>query len=349
MDISVIIPTRDGNATLGRCLASLKKSTYRPREVIVVDDCSKVGVSSIVEPFGFKTIRLDEPREAEYARNVGAEAATGDILVFTDSDMLLQPDVLKRIHDHLSRNRYAAVSGVCTPETDDKKLAARYKNLWLYYSYVNSPQDFDWFILSIGAVRRKVFFELNGFKTDYLTVSGGGDLEFGRRLKEAGKRIRLDTAIQGKHLKRYTMRSLLRNDYVRGKGWFEFAAGRKVLWDVLKRFRIGNIYPAFIASVLISLSLVVSLILALFDGVFLYPAILLALVHLLMNYSLFRFFRREAGTGFLLKAVPMSFLDHLVAGFGVISGCIGWLRSLVTRRIPGTKSKRRFAEEAPRG
>jgi len=349
LDISVIIPTRDGNATLGRCLASLAKSTYPPREVIVVDDCSKVEVSSIVEPFGFRTIRLDEPREAEYARNVGAEAATGDILVFTDSDMLLQPDVLKRIHDLLSKNRYAAVSGVCTPETDDKKLPARYKNLWLYYSYVNSPHDFDWFILSIGAVRREVFFELNGFKTDYLTISGGGDLEFGRRLKGAGKKIRLDTAIQGKHLKRYTMKSLLRNDYVRGKGWFEFAAGRRVLWDVVKRFRIGNIYPAFIASVLISLSLVASLVLALFDGIFLYLAVLLAIVHLLMNYSLFRFFRREAGTGFLLKAIPMSFLDNLVAGFGVISGCIGCLTSLLTKRLLGPKSKRRFAEEVPRG
>jgi glycosyltransferase involved in cell wall biosynthesis len=349
LDVSVIIPTRDGNATLGRCLASLARSTHPPCEVIVVDDCSKVEVSSIVEPFGFRTIRLDEPREAEYARNTGAEAATGDILVFTDSDMLLQPDVLKRIHDHLSENRYAAVSGVCTPETDDKRLAARYKNLWLYYSYVNSPHDFEWFILSIGAVRREVFFELEGFRTDYLTVSGGGDLEFGRRLKEAGKKIRLDTDIQGKHLKRYTMRSLLRNDYVRGKGWFEFAAGRKVLWHVLKRFRIGNIYPAFIASVLISLSLVVSLALALFDGVFLYLAMLLALAHLLMNYSLFRFLRREAGMGFLLKAIPMSFLDHLVAGFGVISGCICWLSSAVTRKISRPRSKGRFAQETPGG
>jgi glycosyltransferase involved in cell wall biosynthesis len=347
LDISVIIPTRDGNATLGRCLASLAKSTHPPREVIVVDDCSKVDVSGIVEPFGFKTIRLDRPREAEYARNAGAELATGDILLFTDSDMLLQPDVLKRINDHFTKNRYAAVSGVCTPETDDKKLAARYKNLWLYYSYVNSPHDFDWFILSIGAVRKEVFFELKGFKTDYLTVSGGGDLEFGRRLKEAGKKIRLDTAIQGKHLKRYTIWSLLRNDYVRGKGWFEFAAGRKVLWDVLKRFRIGNIYPAFIASVLISLSLLVSLILALFDGTFLYLTMLFALVHLLMNYPLFRFLRREAGTGFLLKAIPMSFLDHLVAGFGVISGCIGWSSSRVTGRAMKPKSKGRFAQEIP--
>jgi glycosyltransferase involved in cell wall biosynthesis len=349
LDISVIIPTRDGNATLGRCLASLKESTHPPCEVIVVDDCSKVGVSGIVEPFGFKTIRLDEPREAEHARNAGAELATGDILVFTDSDMLLQPDVLKRIHDHLSKNRYAAVSGVCTPETDDKRLAARYKNLWLYYSYLNSPQDFDWFILSIGAVRREVFHELKGFRTDYLTVSGGGDLEFGRRLQEAGKKIRLDPAIQGKHLKRYTFWSLLRNDCVRGKGWFEFAASRKVLWYVLKRFRIGNIYPAFIASVLISLSLFVSLILALFDGSFLYLALLLTSAYLLMNYPLFRFFRREAGTGFLLRSIPLSFLDHLVAGLGVISGCVGWLSSLVTRSVLRPKSKGRFVQEVPRG
>ena len=345
MDISVIIPTRDGNHTLGRCLASLKESTLSPREVIVVDDCSKEDVSSIVEPFGFRTIRLDEPREAEHARNIGAELATGDILVFTDSDMILRPDVLKRIHDHLSQNRYAAVSGVCTPETDDKKLAARYKNLWLYYSYVNSPQDFDWFILSIGAIRKEVFSELKGFKTTYPTVSGGGDLEFGRRLRETGQKIRLDTAIQGKHLKRYTIRSLLRNDYVRGKGWFEFAVGKKTLWHVIKRLRIANIYPAFIVSVLISLACFFSLLLSPVSITFLHLAILFALAYLLVNYPLFRFFRYEAGAGFLLKAIPLSFVDHLVAGFGVISGSVSSLTSSLTRRVFKLKSKGRFAQE----
>jgi hypothetical protein len=68
-----------------------------------------------------------------------------------------------------------------------------------------------------------------------------------------------------------------------------------------------------------------------------------------MNYRLFRFFRREAGFGFLLKAIPLSFVDHLVAGFGVISGCMGWLSSLVTRSIFRPKSKGRFAQEGPRG
>lgn len=347
MDISVIIPTRDGNHTLGRCLASIKNSTHSPREVIVVDDCSKENCSSIVESFGFRTVRLDEPREAEYARNRGAELAKGDILVFTDSDMILQPDVLKRIHDHFSQNRCAAVSGVCTPETDDKKLAARYKNLWLYYSYVNSPHDFDWFILSIGAIRKEVFSELKGFKTTYPTVSGGGDLEFGRRLREAGEKIRLDTTIQGKHLKRYTIRSLLRNDYVRGKGWFEFAVGRKTLWAVIKKLRIANIYPAFIVSVLISLACFFSLLLSPVSITFLYLAILSALAYLLVNYPLFRFFRHEAGAGFLLKAIPLSFVDHLVAGFGVISGCASWLISLLTRRVFKRESKSRVAAKIP--
>lgn len=347
MDISVIIPTRDGNHTLGRCLASIKNSTHSPREVIVVDDCSKENCSSIVESFGFRTVRLDEPREAEYARNIGAELATGDILVFTDSDMILQPDVLKRIHDHLSKNHCAAVSGVCTPETDDKKLAARYKNLWLYYSYVNSPHDFDWFILSIGAVRKEVFSELKGFRTTYPTVSGGGDLEFGRRLKEAGKKVLLDTRIQGKHLKRYTLGSLLRNDFVRGRGWFEFAVGRRTFWHVIKKLRIANIYPAFIVSVLISFVCLFSLLLAPFYSIFLYLAILSALAHLLVNYPLFRFFRHEAGVGFLLKAIPLSFIDHLVAGFGVISGCISWGSSRLTRRVFKPQSKRRVAAKTP--
>jgi len=339
LDISVIIPIRDGSDTLGRCLASLKRSTFLPSEIIVVDDCSKEDCSEIVRSFGFKSIRLNEPHEAEYARNKGAELATGDILVFTDCDMLLQPDVLQRIHHHFSENHYTAISGVCTPETDDKKLAARYKNLWLYYSYTNSPKDFDWFILSIGAVKRDAFFELKGFRTNFPTVSGGGDLEFGRRLKQAGKKILLDTTIQGKHLKQYTLGSLLRNDYIRGLGWFQFAVEKKILPYVIKKMRIANIYPGFIISVIVSLLLFASLLLLPFFKISLVLAGLFTLAYLIINYRLFRFFYQKTGTVFLLKAMPLSLVDHLVAGFGVLSGCITYLGSVVTKRFREIRSQ----------
>jgi glycosyltransferase involved in cell wall biosynthesis len=331
LDISVIIPIRDGIDTLGRCLASLKQSNFPGLEVIVVDDCSKKDCSEVVRSYGFKSIRLNEPREAEYARNKGSELANGDVLVFIDCDMVIQPDALHRIHKHFSSNHYSAISGVCTPESDQKNLVARYKNLWLYYSYANSPEDFDFWISSIGAVRREVFFALKGFHTTFHTKYGGGDLEFGRRLKQAGQKILLDTRIQGKHLKPYTFWGLLRNDYNRGKGWLQFAVGQKMIPYVLKKVRIANIYPAFIISVAISLLLFLSLLLSPFFKIFLILTLLSALIYSIINYPLFRFFRQKVGTGFLLKAIPLSWVDHLVAGFGVIRGCIGCLESLVAK------------------
>lgn len=331
MDISVIIPIRDGNETLARCLSSLKGSTLPPAEVIVVDDYSREDCSEIVKSFGFKWMRIDKPREAENARNKGAESSTGQILVFTDCDMVIHPDALEKIHNHFCKDHYAAISGVCSPEPQDRSLASRFKHLWMYYSYVNSPKDFDFWISSIGAVKRDVFFGLKGFGTAFRTKYGGGDLEFGRRLKLAGHKICLDTKIQGTHLKRFTLWSLLRNDYSRGKGWFRFAVGNRLLPYVLKKLRIANIYPAFIISVILSLISLLSLILLPFWSAALYLIITSVLAYSIINYPLFRFFQKRGGFSFLFRAIPLSFIDHLAAGFGVLRGGLGWFFSLVSK------------------
>ena len=322
---------RDGNETLQRCLSSLKASSLLPTEVIVVDDYSKEDCSEIVKSFGFKWMRMDKPREAENARNKGAESSTGEILVFTDCDMVIHPDALEKIHSHFCKDHYAAISGVCSPEPQDRSLASRYKHLWMYYSFVNSPKDFDFWISSIGAVKRDVFFDLKGFGTNFRTKYGGGDLEFGRRLKLAGHKICLDTKIQGTHLKRFTLWSLLRNDYSRGKGWFRFAVRTKLLPYVLKKLRIANIYPAFILSVILSEIFLLSLLLLPFWDISLYLIVSSLLAYSIINYPLFRFFRKRGSTGFLLKAIPLSFVDHLVAGFGVLRGGLSLLVSLIIK------------------
>jgi glycosyltransferase involved in cell wall biosynthesis len=327
----VIIPIRDGNETLARCLSSLKASSLPPAEVIVVDDYSKEDCSEIVKSFGFKWMRMNQPREAENARNKGAESSSGDILVFTDCDMVIHPDALEKIHQHFCKDHYAAISGVCSPEPQDRSFASRYKHLWMYYSYAKSPRDFDFWISSIGAVKRDVFFDLKGFGTTFRTKYGGGDLEFGRRLKLAGHKICLDTKIQGTHLKRFTLRSLMRNDYSRGKGWFRFAVRSKLLPYVIKKLRIANIYPAFIISVILSLISLFSLLLLPFWHNAFYLTGSSVVAYSVMNYPLFRFFYKRGGTRFLLKAIPLSFVDHLVAGFGVIRGALSCLVSLTIK------------------
>jgi glycosyltransferase involved in cell wall biosynthesis len=320
-------------------LASLKRVNFPDFEAIIVDDGSREDCSELVNSYGFKSIRLDEPSGVGCARNKGAQSTTGDILVFIDCDMIVPPDALRRIRHRLSGNLYAAVSGICGFKSPTSRLATLYKNLWMFHSYSLSPENFDWFLTGIGAVKREVFFRLGGFSNGFNIKTGGGDLEFGRRLREAGERIFLDKELRVQHLKRYNLWGLLRNDYNRSKGWFRLVARKKMIPQVIKDLRIANIYPAFIISVPISLLLGLSLVFSPFFEFPRYLTAFLAAAYLIVNYRLFRFLQEQGGTGFLLKAIPLSFVDHLVSGFGVIRGCFGCLSSLARRWLQKLKSR----------
>ena len=127
--LSIIIPVRDRPDSLKRCLESLAESKFRKFEVIVVDDCSQKDCSEMVRKYGYKAVRFEQPFDSWCARNKGAEIAVGDILVFLDSDVVLQPDTLNRIHNFFSLNHYAALSGIYDEGKSHTNLATQYKNL----------------------------------------------------------------------------------------------------------------------------------------------------------------------------------------------------------------------------
>ncbi len=324
MKISIIIPVRDRSDSLKRCLESIKESNFRKFEVIVVDDCSQKDCSEMVRRYGYKAVRLDQRFDSWYARNKGAEIAGGDILLFLDSDMVLQPDTLNRIHSFFSLNHCAALSGICGGRKIQGNLATQYKNLWMHYSYLRSPENFDWFISGIGAVKREIFFDLKGFDVTFKTKTGGGDLEFGRRLKKAGQEIFLDKELQAEHLKHYSLFSLIRNDYNRSKGWFRLILGKRMVGDVVKKLRIANIYPGFMISVVAAFLLLLSFFLSIRSSKFLFITIIFGLIYFIVNYPLFRFFQKRGGITFLLKSIPLSMVVHLASGVGVIVGGLSY-------------------------
>jgi GT2 family glycosyltransferase len=245
--------------------------------------------------------------------------------------MVLQPDTLNRIHNFFSSNHYAALSGICGGGKAQGNLATQYKNLWMHYSYLHSPEDFDWFISGVGAVKREIFFDLKGFDISFETKTGGGDLEFGRRLKKAGQEIFLDKELRAEHLKQHTLFSLIHNDYNRSKGWFKLILGKKMVRDVVKKLRIANIYPGFMISVFVAFLLFVSLFLSLWSSRFLLMAMILGLIYLSVNYPLFRFLQKRGGMGFLLRVIPLSIVDHLVSGVGVMVGGLSYFWSQIRK------------------
>lgn len=96
MKVSVVIPTHNRVCQLPRALNSVLAQTYRPHEIIVVDDASEDTTGQVLAQH-YATVachRLSTNRGAAHARNVGARLASGDFLAFLDSDDVWLPHKL---------------------------------------------------------------------------------------------------------------------------------------------------------------------------------------------------------------------------------------------------------------
>lgn len=96
--VSIIIPTYNRAQLLVKALTSVANQSYPVLEVLVVDDGSTDNTIAVIQPFlsdkRFKYIRLDSNKGRSAARNIGLDWASGDFMMFLDSDDYLEPDAL---------------------------------------------------------------------------------------------------------------------------------------------------------------------------------------------------------------------------------------------------------------
>jgi glycosyltransferase involved in cell wall biosynthesis len=93
--ISCIVPVFNGERYLGQALDSILAQTYRPIEVIVIDDGSTDGTRRLVTSYGDQVRYVWQPNAGPpRARNFGLSVAKGEFIAFLDADDLWQPDKL---------------------------------------------------------------------------------------------------------------------------------------------------------------------------------------------------------------------------------------------------------------
>ncbi len=102
LKISIVIPARNEEEDILNTLGTAISQTYEDKEIIVVNDGSTDRTKELVEKFSkkhkeVKLINFNEGHSAAFARNRGAENATGDILVFLDADTGLSDCFLSNI------------------------------------------------------------------------------------------------------------------------------------------------------------------------------------------------------------------------------------------------------------
>ena len=99
--LSVIIPARNEAHNLSFLLESLQKQSRLPDEIIVADDDSTDQTVAIAQSFGVRVLSLrDKPtgwQGKSWACQQGAENARGDLLLFLDADVTLDPEAIARL------------------------------------------------------------------------------------------------------------------------------------------------------------------------------------------------------------------------------------------------------------
>jgi glycosyltransferase involved in cell wall biosynthesis len=329
--LSVIVPVRDGEHFLASSLPALRASDLPTSdwELIVVDDSSLDGSAELASQYADRLVRLTGgPRGAAFARNRGVDVARGEILVFIDSDICVHRDTLRRISETLTReSSVSAVFGAYDLNPTADGLVSEYRNLFHRYVHERDAGDAVTFWAGCGAMRRTVFVLCGGFDENR-GAEALEDIELGYRLAALGHRMVLRPEIQGQHLKRWTLRSMIFTD-VRDRGipWMRLLLRYKAIGATLN-IKTSEQFCTLLAVIAY---LATGAWLWSREMTWLNAALIAVFAILVMNAPVFTWFARQRDWWFAVRLVPLRLLYY---GLNVVSVCLAMVPLGFRRRHP---------------
>ena len=207
---SVIVCTRNGGTRIASCLAAIAKMGGKPFETIVVDDGSTDGTAALVAG-KFPDVRLISipPSGLSAARNIGADAATGEILAFTDDDCEPDHEWLVRLDGAFQDPEVSAAGGPNLPPPARSEREAVIRAAPGAPSHVLLDDTRAEHLPGCNiAVRRGIFQTVGGFDPVFRTA--GDDVDFCWRLSEAGHRLAFVPGAFVWHWRRPSIRAFLK-------------------------------------------------------------------------------------------------------------------------------------------
>ena len=193
LTLSVVMPTYDEPERLEAALRSLSQQNY-PHEaiqIIVVDDASPhldaERLHTAVTPLRLRLIRNEQNQGRARARNAALRVASGDLVIFLDSDMTVGTNFL-RAHAQRHQNHAEAVfigNIRFASEIPTTSLTRYLEGRGVHRVDEDKPIPFNCFVTGNSSIRRGPLLRVGFFDED-LTAYGGEDLELGYRLHLAG-------------------------------------------------------------------------------------------------------------------------------------------------------------------
>jgi len=181
IEATVILPTYNRLAVLKSCLLKLSNQTTKNFEILLIDDCSSDGTMEYVKSSNFSNlryIRLKEHLGPYYARNLAIRQATGEIIIFIDSDVIVFPDF---VEDHIKihkKREDLVIQGMV-------KHVKSLKDIKMNRFYIPNALCLRTFITQNASIRRKYLIATGGFDR-FGPKMGYKDIDMGLKLMDLG-------------------------------------------------------------------------------------------------------------------------------------------------------------------
>ncbi|SRR5712691_6711364 len=174
--VSVVVGTKNSASTLRRCLESVVHQTYRPIEIVLVDNFSTDDTLVIAKEYTDRVYSIGPERSSQY--NYAFRVARGDYVYRIDSDFILDPHIVRDAVDCLSRG----FDAVLVPDTTDTSVG--------FWARVRALEklcylDDDWNVAA-RFFRASVLRALGGYRENLVA---GEDYDLHNRVLKAGYRV----------------------------------------------------------------------------------------------------------------------------------------------------------------
>ena len=254
LKVSVILPARNEEEFIGRCLNSLIDQDYQSYEIVVIDDSSDDSTGKIISEYAKKSSKII-PVSAKlkpegwmgknWACMEGYRKTTGELLLFTDADTTHSKNVISLAVAHLNSFELDALSVIPKMLTFDfwTKITLPMISTFLHTRFsalnVNNPKKkTGYFFGSFFILKKKVYEQVGmheGVKQEIIE-----DGALGKKVKESGHKMKM---VRGEHLV----------DAV-------WARDKNTLWNALKRLMI----PLYLQSGKIAVGIFFAVVFLLF-------------------------------------------------------------------------------------
>ena len=363
--VTVIVPARNASRTLPDVLTAIARADPPADQVIVVDDASSDDTADLARGHGARLLRISDDPHGNIgpgqARNRAAELATGDVLVFVDADVVIQPTTLGRLVAPLhlgplppdTPSQDAARPVVATVGSYDhappgRALVSQYANLRHHHTHQTAPADLSTFWAGCGAVMADAFRHVGGFSSRYGRPCIE-DIELGTRLVADGGTIRSVPAAQCTHLKVWTLRSLWKTDiFDRALPWSRLLIHEPdAIPNQLNTSRDQRLSALLAAGLVSALVAAVVLLMAGFHlaaGAAASVAGLCLIGWVVLNRGLLAVLTRRGGLALLLAGSLLHLAFHL---YSLTTFAAVWIRATASPPNPPARPPARSTHRSP--